>query len=53
MLQNGCDTEPKLVFKGQKKLTDVFKQLCNARLLTGCLKQDLQNWIVEIFNIPE
>lgn len=50
LLKNGNDSKSKLLFRAQgNKLTDTFKQLYEANLLTGCQKKDLQNWIVSNF----
>ena len=50
ILEKGINVNQKLIFKGNaNRLTDAFKKLYNARLLTGCQKKDLQKWIVDNF----
>lgn len=50
ILQKGSNAKQKLIFKGNaNQLTDAFKQLYNAHLLTGCQKKDLQKWLIDNF----
>lgn len=51
ILENGSNANEKLVFKGNgNRLTDIFKQLIEYDIITGCQKQDLINWIILNFN---
>ena len=50
LLESGNTADQSLVFLGNgNRLTDTFKKLFEHGFITGCLKQDLENWIVRNF----
>lgn len=50
VLKTGNDNNTKLLFKDKAiRFTDVFKQLYEHNLITGCEKQHLINWILNNF----
>lgn len=50
ILQTGDDTSEPLFFKDNgNRLADAFKQLINADIITGCKKNELEEWIYRNF----
>jgi len=50
ILETGNNATEKLLFRDNgNKLTDTFKKLFEFYFITGCQKQDLQEWIIQNF----
>jgi len=54
LIETGNNVNNKLHFKGNgNRLTDSFKKLIEHDFITGCLKQDLINWIISNFTYTQ
>lgn len=50
ILKNGVDVDEHLLFLGNgNRLADSFRILIKANIITGCLQQELENWIFRNF----
>ncbi len=50
VLSNGCIAPEKLLYNGAgNQLADVFRQLYNNQIITGCTKKILEEWIYKNF----